>query len=407
VHPEHTEKFLSMIHLVKQISAPKPDRQLNRSVSPKSTVSRLKTSRTQSFEILPPKSTTPTGAQATDASFTAKAEQKQFKDAEIHVPYDADHGKLLQELEEAKLKIRQLEETLQLKGGLVVSVFEENKRDTSFDTSKTTESISTSGNTELKEPSNEELGLSYDSWKVSSTLTNLDIEEMCRCLAKAVIKHIKTSLEIRESFSITLPDFFEDFTDSPPTLTPCESASLPDLVVSSFELAFNEAEAKVGVCPDESSVYNYCKNIILRCQMEREVIIVSLVYLERLVLKTGFRVNEANWKRLLFTALIVASKTWDDDSLENLHIAGVISMYSIRLINEMECVFLSLLDYSLVVRGSEYAKYYFILRTYSEQKARRFPLKALDVNTVRKLQSAVKTEVALKDLYREPLHKTK
>lgn len=34
------------------------------------------------------------------------------------------------------------------------------------------------------------LYLSYDSGKLTSTLVNLDIEEMCFCFAKATCKHI-------------------------------------------------------------------------------------------------------------------------------------------------------------------------------------------------------------------------
>jgi len=34
---------------------------------------------------------------------------------------------------------------------------------------------------------------SFDSGKLTSTLINLDIEEMCNCLAWALIKHIQFS----------------------------------------------------------------------------------------------------------------------------------------------------------------------------------------------------------------------
>ncbi len=37
---------------------------------------------------------------------------------------------------------------------------------------------------------------SYDSAKLTSTLINLDIEEMCNCLAFALIKHINFNQKI-------------------------------------------------------------------------------------------------------------------------------------------------------------------------------------------------------------------
>jgi hypothetical protein len=37
------------------------------------------------------------------------------------------------------------------------------------------------------------------------------------------------------------------------------------------------------------------------------------------------------------------------------------------MINQLEETFLEFIDFDLVVKGSEYAKYYFILRTLSEE----------------------------------------
>lgn len=44
--------------------------------------------------------------------------------------------------------------------------------------------------------------LSYDSGKLTSTLVNLDIEEMCFCLACAIIKHIEYFSKQRANTSI-------------------------------------------------------------------------------------------------------------------------------------------------------------------------------------------------------------
>lgn len=411
--PEHLEKFNHMISLLRQVSGSQDGTQQIRSVSPKSRlkVSRVKNSRALSHEVLPPVMVTPTSGRSTDTSFSS-AEIRVSKEVSANInTTDADQTRLLQELEQARQKIRQLEETLHAKGGLHYTPSEESKGDISPQSvqSETVEFPAFVENEDKVQLNRDELGLSYDSWKMRSTLINLDIEEMCRCLSKAVRKHIQTSLQIRSNFSNSLPDFFEDFTRSQASslfADPDPLPPMPELAVKSFEEAFNEPGFKVGAIPDVNSIYNFSKNVIVRCSMEREVTIASLVYLERLVSKTGFRVTEANWKRLLFTALVIASKTWDDESFENHHFVRVFTMYTLRQINQMECVFLTLIDYSLLLRGSDYAKYYFILRTYAEQKHRSFPVKALDVDTVRKLQNATKVETALKDLYREPLHKT-
>jgi len=116
-----------------------------------------------------------------------------------------------------------------------------------------------------------------------------------------------------------------------------------------FCRAYDDPEAVVGVVPDSTAIYNFCKNIIIKTKMEREVAIVCLAYVERLTLMTGLRINEVNWKRLLFITLILASKIWDDESFENIHFAKTIPKYSLREIGEMESTFLQLIDFSLTL----------------------------------------------------------
>jgi len=105
--------------------------------------------------------------------------------------------------------------------------------------------------------------------------------------------------------------------------------------------------------------------------------------------------------------LILASKIWDDESYENVHFAQVFSIITLKELNAMEMTFLSLIDYNVGIKNSEYAKYYFVLRTYSERDKRSFPLKPLDVDTVRRLQkNAGHAEALLREKHSESLFKT-
>ena len=73
----------------------------------------------------------------------------------------------------------------------------------------------------------------------------------------------------------------------------------------------------------------------------------------------------------------------------------------------MERVLLDFLDYDIVIASSEYAKYYFILRTFAEKNKKSFPLRALDVNTVITLQKNSKHAAqTLKAMYANSLNKT-
>ena len=121
------------------------------------------------------------------------------------------------------------------------------------------------------------------------------------------------------------------------------------------------------VDPSADDIAAYAKYVTVASKMENEAPVIALVYIERILTKTGILVNKYNWKRMLLVCLCVASKVWDDDSLENVHFPKVMADVSINMINQLEQTFVDFfLDYDLVVKGSEYAKYYFIMRSLAE-----------------------------------------
>lgn len=69
--------------------------------------------------------------------------------------------------------------------------------------------------------------------------------------------------------------------------------------------------------PTEAHIVDYAKYVTIACKMENEIPIICLIYMERLLLNTGILLNKYNWQRMLLTCLCIASKIWDDDSLEN------------------------------------------------------------------------------------------
>lgn len=75
-------------------------------------------------------------------------------------------------------------------------------------------------------------------------------------------------------------------------------------------------------------------------------------------------------------------------------------------LNELERIYLQGIDYQLNINGSEYAKYYFILRTISEKSDSAFPLKPLPISKVAELQNnAVKFQENIRAAY-ERMSKT-
>lgn len=55
--------------------------------------------------------------------------------------------------------------------------------------------------------------------------------------------------------------------------------------------------------PDFQLIYRYCKYVVISAKMEKEIPVVALVYLERLLTRTGILINEDNWRRLVLVAL--------------------------------------------------------------------------------------------------------
>ena len=115
--------------------------------------------------------------------------------------------------------------------------------------------------------------------------------------------------------------------------------------------------------PDPQQIFEFCANIMCLTKMEKEVIIITLIYLERLMFNSGLLLTSRNWRRTIFTAMITASKIWDDDSFENNHFAQVFTHLSIGEINLLERTFLELIGYKVHVKCSEYFKYFFIVKS--------------------------------------------
>ena len=59
---------------------------------------------------------------------------------------------------------------------------------------------------------------------------------------------------------------------------------------------------------------------------------------------------------------------------------------SLREINELERIFLTLIDYDVQINGAEFAKYYFILRSLSEKAGIKFPLKPITAEEINKFK---------------------
>ncbi|KAG7346628.1 cyclin-like protein [Nitzschia inconspicua] len=138
-----------------------------------------------------------------------------------------------------------------------------------------------------------------------------------------------------------------------------------------FNDDYGSTEKIVAAVPSLSDVVDFYDAFYRRSQMEHDTIITSLIYLERVIKSTNGALtpNPKNWRSLLFSCMVLASKVWDDLSMWNVdfsnvsaHTAGL-SSYTLRRINQLEIELLQCLKFDVKVPASEYAKYYFLIRT--------------------------------------------
>ena len=120
--------------------------------------------------------------------------------------------------------------------------------------------------------------------------------------------------------------------------------------------------------PSLDEVATFYRDIFYKAQMESDCIIMSLIYVERLIKRTNgaLRPRASNWRSLIFSCMILSSKVWDDLSMWNADFSqscppGV--SFPLKRINQLEVAILNALTFQVKVPASEYAKYYFLLRS--------------------------------------------
>jgi len=180
-----------------------------------------------------------------------------------------------------------------------------------------------------------------------------------------------------------------------------ESESMIDRFMPNSSLAL--VETFVRERPTQEEIYYYAKYIVISSRMEKEIPLVALAYIERLLQKTGILINHWNWRRLMLISLTVASKIWDDMSLENVHFPKAMADVSLKEINNLEKLFLEMIDYDLIIRGADYAKYYFILRAISKEfeDPENIQMDPITFENMKILQkNSDKAEEVLKDIYK-------
>lgn len=86
--------------------------------------------------------------------------------------------------------------------------------------------------------------------------------------------------------------------------------------------------------------------------------IVALIYLEKIMTTSKIEIRFSNWRPLLFTSILLASKFWEDICFWNVDYSEGLRFFPLKSINRMESEFLGLCNYNMYVSKEMYHDYY-------------------------------------------------
>ena len=115
--------------------------------------------------------------------------------------------------------------------------------------------------------------------------------------------------------------------------------------------------------PPKISIYEYVSRIQKYCAIEKNIIILGLIYIDRICDINRLRLTNYNIHRILFISILIALKYNEDSIYSNKYYSEVAGV-SLKELNSMESSFLELLDFKLYVSEEEFKKYNFYLENF-------------------------------------------
>eukprot|EP00930_Biecheleria_cincta_P000556 TRINITY_DN10122_c0_g1_i3.p1 TRINITY_DN10122_c0_g1~~TRINITY_DN10122_c0_g1_i3.p1 ORF type:complete len:711 (-),score=114.36 TRINITY_DN10122_c0_g1_i3:137-2269(-) len=152
--------------------------------------------------------------------------------------------------------------------------------------------------------------------------------------------------------------------------------------------------------PNNYDIFGFLRDVMVNFRLEPEVSVVTLVYIERFISLSGITMTPDNWQRLTIAAMMLASKVWNDESFENAEFAQLCPLYTLDEINTFERIFLKCVGYNMSVKGSEYAKTYFLLRTLGAKDSADFTMEPIDnVRASRLQERCLEKQIEFRERY--------
>jgi len=196
---------------------------------------------------------------------------------------------------------------------------------------------------------------------VTSTPSTPDINEVLTSMATAIYYHVSSGHKQED------PKFIDIFSEEKYPISNKE----PDFVS----------------VPRIKEIQKFITTIFKVEKLPAECAILCLAFIERLIGYTGVTLHASNWRRIVLSALILASKVWEDQAVWNVDFLSVFPNVTVQDLKVLEKKLLGFLQYNVNVTGGLYAKYYFELRDLAERDSKRFTLQPLDKQGIERLEA--------------------
>ena len=121
----------------------------------------------------------------------------------------------------------------------------------------------------------------------------------------------------------------------------------------------------------EGDILAFMRKIFDKMQLATECIIVSLIYLEKIMTTSRIEIRFSNWRPLVFTSILLASKFWEDICFWNIDYSEGLNFYPLKSINRMESEYLGLCNYDMYVSKEMYHSYYRAVRKAAQAQRKK------------------------------------
>jgi len=143
----------------------------------------------------------------------------------------------------------------------------------------------------------------------------------------------------------------------------------------------------LAVLPGVPDVYNFIFQIFETEKLSHECGILCLAYIERIMQNACIRLFSYNWRRIVLSALILASKVWEDQAVWNVDFLSVFPSIKVQDLAQLEKKILSLVMFDVSLSAKDYTRLYFDLREIS---TKAFTLNPLDKDGQKTLEERTK-----------------